>query len=126
MTRVETIFGSVLAAGILAVFAFVFFGQGTVVQASAARTTAAYTGNALFDREDDYEVPATLCDCYNYAYDYARAGIPAGSVDYEGQTSICYDLFGPNGATAFQQGYSDVLAEPRERRSCPFPAQRRF
>jgi len=122
MTRIESIFGAVLAVGILGIFAFVFFGEGTLSVANSTRTTVDRTATisvSLYGDEDEYIPPQTKCDCYNYAYDFARDGVAAGSVDYDSQLSICYDKFGAMGSAAFELGFGDFMAEPRRRKSCP-------
>ena len=68
---------------------------------------------------EDYVPPASHCDCYNFAYDMARQGIDAGSITYDSQLSLCFELLGPMGTAAFERGYDDLLAEPRRRKSCP-------
>ncbi|MEM1380057.1 MAG: hypothetical protein AAGH41_05455 [Pseudomonadota bacterium] len=123
MTRIESIFGGVLAVGITAVFAFVFFGEGSMslTQPSAVTTvrTASMPGGGLLS-DDDYVPPARVCDCYNYAYDFARSGkVPAGGDDYVSQLNMCYDLFAADGAAAFERGYVDYAGEERKRKSCP-------
>lgn len=129
MTRIESIFGTVMAVAILGIFAFVFFGEGSL---SVARTSTPSTVDrstksvsvSLLGEEDEYIPPSTNCDCYNYAYDFARDGIKAGTVDYESQISICYERLGSMGAAAFERGFVDAVGEPgkpetRRRKSCP-------
>lgn len=122
MTRIETIFGGVLAMGILGVFLFVFFGEGSmaVTQNSASTMrTASFGSGALLD-PDDYVPPQDLCSCYNLSYELARRreALP-GDDNYESQLNVCYDRFSSAGAAAFEAGYTDFVAEPRRRKSCP-------
>lgn len=123
MTRIETIFGGVLAAGVLAVFAFVFFGHGTLSVAQTAPGESLRVNPAaasrLFANPEEYVPPSTHCDCYNYAYDFARAGLSPASVDYESQLTVCYERLGPLGAAAFERGYTDFAGDTRRRKACP-------
>ncbi|MEM9839866.1 MAG: hypothetical protein AAF830_12045 [Pseudomonadota bacterium] len=122
MTRIETIFGGVLAMGILGVFMFVFFGEGamSVTQGSATTVrTASFSAGTLLDPEE-YVTPQNQCECYNLAYELARRreAMP-GDDNYESQLNVCYDKFSSAGAAAFEAGYTDFVAEPRRRKSCP-------
>lgn len=127
MTRIETLFGGLLAAGILAVFAFVFFGASGSSEpaprvgddAPRARVLGKSAAAALLrGDEDDYSAPATACECYDLGYDLARAGVDLEGVLFNGQLQICYDRIGTKAADAFGEGARAALAEPRERRSC--------
>lgn len=128
MTRIETIFGGLLAAGILAVFAFVFFGSAGSTAASASSTGAeaprarlvgkSSLSGLLSDDPADYVAPRSACECYFLGYDMIRERISTESVLFEGQLQTCYDNVGPMGATALEQGAMHASAEPRERRSC--------
>lgn len=133
MTRIETIFGGLLAAGILAVFAFVFFGSSEsrttaspIVSANSeaprvlARTSSRATLNGLLsDDPDDYVAPTTACECYYMGYDIIRERLGADSDIFIGQLQTCYDNVGSTGAAAMEDGASDAANEPRPaRRSC--------
>ncbi len=127
MTRIETIFGGLLAAAILAVFAFVFFGSSESrptdpVQQETPRlrvASKASLSGLLSDDPEDYVAPTTACECYYMGYDMIRQRLGADSVLFEGQLQTCYDNVGSTGATAFQKGASDASEEPRpNRRSC--------
>ncbi|GGY37387.1 hypothetical protein [Parvularcula lutaonensis] len=128
MTRIETIFGGLLAAGILAVFAFVFFGSAGSSTASASSAasetprarlmTKASLSGLLSDDPEDYVAPTKPCECYFLGYDMVRERIGPESVIFEGQLQTCYDNLGAKGAAALERGAMDASAEPRQRRSC--------
>lgn len=130
MTRIETIFGGLLAAGIFAVFAFVFFGAPEAssisgVSASPSSGTPTRTlsrsslNGLLSDDPEDYVVPTTACECYFMGYDMVRErSVSIESSIFEGQVQTCYDSVGSMGAAALQKGAMDAFEEPRERRSC--------
>lgn len=126
MTRIETIFGGLLALAIGAVFLFVFFGQASSGpsersyepgQTRSLSTKASLSG-LMSDDPDDYVAPTTACECYFLGYDMVREGISSTSTVFEGQVQTCYDNVGAMGASALGKGASDAAADPRERRSC--------
>lgn len=132
MTRIETVFGGLLAAGILAVFAFVFFGSppvgggtgakaaaGDQVRSRSVSVSRTSLSGLLSDDPEDYVMPTTACECYYLGYDMVRErSIGLLDVTYEGQVQTCYEAVGQLGAAALERGALDAFDEPRQRRSC--------
>lgn len=124
MTRIETIFGGVLALGIMSVFAFVFFGGVEAAPRDAdpiqprARVLTSTTSVLVGKDTEDYVAPTSACECYYLGYDLVRDRFELGGVTYDSQLQICRDRLGSIGSAAFDRGTSDAAADPRERRSC--------
>jgi hypothetical protein len=123
MTRIETIFGGVLAVAVLSVFAFVFFGQAPTEAAETSDTprrssfTKTSVAELLDEESEDYEVPSTACGCYGLGYDMVRSGkVEVTSYIFEGQSQACYDSVGQMGAEALSDGA--MAAVEGERKSC--------
>jgi hypothetical protein len=123
MTRIETIFGGVLAVAVLSGVAFIFFGQAPLEAAETRSDTprrSAFVSSSVSDLldedSDDYDVPTTACGCYSLGFDMIRAKIDVGDPVYEAQTNACYEAVGVMGAEALADGA--YAAVERERKSC--------
>jgi hypothetical protein len=127
MTRIETLFGGVLALGIFAVFAFVFFG-GVDAAPREQGTGPGLFGSSpaalILNDDEDYSAPDTPCGCFLLGFDLVREGFDTSSALYESQLQICYDKLQRPGGDAFAAGGDAAAAEPRERRLCRAEAWR--
>jgi hypothetical protein len=109
MTRIETIFGGVLAAGIFAIFAAVFFGASG---ASDPRERGLSTASSALPRKAEAPVaPQEPCDCYSEAYELSARGEGSQGIGYQSGLRYCYERFGREGSAAFEAGY--IAAEER-------------
>ncbi|MEE4207909.1 MAG: hypothetical protein V2I43_01425 [Parvularcula sp.] len=109
MTKIETIFGGVLAAAIFGIFAVAFFLSPTSVE---PRDRSALTSSSALPRQAEEPVaPQSPCDCYSEAYDLHNLGQGSQSVGYQSGLRYCYERFGREGSAAFEAGF--IAAEER-------------
>ena len=128
MSRIELIFGGILALAVIAAGSFVLFQNGLPLGAfqSAAQTDATVTYSragmpapsgadaAIFTGNRDVD----LCTCYEAGFRGGAEHRTLESVAYRGGFTSCRNQLGAEGGTAWTEGWANGAENKLAQRSC--------
>ncbi|MEM9810278.1 MAG: hypothetical protein AAF788_03540 [Pseudomonadota bacterium] len=110
MTKIEMMFGGFLALVVVAIVGFVLiFGGPSSSADSRSRSIIA---------SHDEAPTASVCGCYELAYDLGARAKTLGSPEYLGNLDLCYRRLERQGARAFETGYLAGANRIRAGRFC--------
>lgn len=127
MSRIELIFGGILALAVIAAGSFVVFQNGLPIAMfqSAAQDERPSYGAAAMSAPDGREAAVftgnretDLCTCYETGFQRGAENRSIQSVAYRGGYSSCRGELGTEGGEAWTEGWANGAENRLAQRSC--------